>query len=25
MIVKPTDFDAGFLGKKNLIEIKKRK
>jgi succinylglutamate desuccinylase len=25
LIVKPTDFDAGFLGKKNLIEIKKRK
>ena len=25
MIVKPTDVDAGFLGKKNLIEIKKRK
>ena len=25
MIVKPADVDAGFLGKKNLIEIKKRK
>jgi predicted deacylase len=25
MIVRPADFDAGFLGKKNLIESKKRK
>jgi hypothetical protein len=25
MIVRPTDVDAGFLGKKNLIEIKKGK
>jgi succinylglutamate desuccinylase len=25
LIVKPTDGDAGFLGKKNLIEIKKQK